>query len=191
MQISPQARPHTAEVALLVRIAERDAVALGALFDLWAPRLGGYLRRMLGNPSDADDALQEAFASLWRHAPRFDPARHDPALWILQQARWRALDVMRSRKPAVASLQSEESCGDDTDPTTARVELEDHAVAVRTALRRLPEEQSVLLELSFYRGFSHGEIARRTGQPVGTVKSRIRRAMLRMRDLLVHLKESA
>jgi len=178
--------------ALLARIAGRDADALGDLFDRWAPRLNGYLRRMLGSPADAEDALQEAFAILWTRAAQFNPERHDPALWILQQARWRALDLLRARgRAGNVATQPEDPDPGESDPTCDAVVHRDRARAVRAALRRLPTEQSDLLELAFYGGLSHGEIATRTGQPLGTVKTRIRRGIHRLRELLPNLKESA
>lgn len=176
---------------LLARIAARDAVALGLLFDCWAPRLLGYLRRMLGSAADAEDALQEAFALIWTRAAQFDPLRHDPALWLLQQARWRALDALRTRQRTATAEPSFALPTAEGDPTAEVVAERDQASTLRAALRRLPPEQGDLLELAFYRGLSHGEIAARTGQPLGTVKARIRRAIIRLRELLPHLKEPA
>lgn len=168
---------------LLTRVARgRDRTAFAAVYDRLAPRVYGFLLKLLGNRPDADDVLQETFLQVWNQAERFDPTRASPDGWVLMIARSRAGD--RLRKRAASKLVAE---GANEPSTTAhpgeRAEVADDARRVSAALARIPPEQRDLIRLAFYDGLTHEQIARTLGLPLGTVKTRIRLGMMRLRDL--------
>ena len=173
--------PDTPE--LLARVArDRERSAFAAVYDRLAPRAYGFLLKLLGNRSDADDVLQETFLQVWNQAGRFDPSRASPDGWVLMIARSRAGD--RLRKRATAKTVGEPA----TEPTTTadpgeQLETADSAGRVSAALARIPPEQGELIRLAFYDGLTHEQIARTLGLPLGTVKTRIRLGMMRLREL--------
>ncbi len=165
---------------LIGRIAgDRDAAAFAALYDRLAPRALGLLIRVLRNRPDAEDVLQETFLQVWNQAARFDRARSVPLGWVLMIARSRATDRLRKRS-ATATEQSPE-VPTATDPT-AGLQATETAGRVSAALGGLPPEQAAPLRLAFYEGLTHERIAARLGVPLGTVKTRIRLGMARLRD---------
>lgn len=168
---------------LLARVArDGDRPAFAAVYDRLAPRVYGFLLKLLGNRSEADDVLQETFLQVWNQAARFDPARAGPDGWVLMIARSRAADRLRRR--VAAKIQN----GPGDEPTDTahpgeRLERADDARRVSAALARIPPEQGELIRLAFYDGLTHEQIARHLGLPLGTVKTRIRLGMMRLRDL--------
>lgn len=166
------------DVELMRRIAGGDREGLAALYDRLAPRAFGLALHLLRNRGDAEDVLQETFLRVWELAPRFDPAKCPPAGWVLMIARCRALDRLRRRSPATGEgveLGAEE-------PPGREMERREDAARIAAALARLPAEQAEAIRLAFFEGLTHEQVARRLGQPLGTVKTRIRRGMLRLRD---------
>ncbi len=168
---------------LLTRVArDRDRTAFAALYDRLSPRVYGFLLKLLGNRPDADDVLQETFLQVWNQAGRFDATRAGPDGWVLMIARSRAAD--RLRKRATTRTVGEPAA----EPATTahpgeRLEVADAAGRVSAALARIPPEQGDLIRLAFYDGLTHEQIARTLGLPLGTVKTRIRLGMMRLRDL--------
>jgi RNA polymerase sigma-70 factor, ECF subfamily len=168
---------------LLGRVArDRDRTAFAAVYDRLAPRVYGFLLKLLGNRPDADDVLQETFLQVWHQAGRFDPVRGNPDGWALMIARSRAGD--RLRKRAATKVVGEPP----VEPATTahpgeRLEASDDAGRLSAALARIPPEQGDLIRLAFYDGLTHEQIARTLGLPLGTVKTRIRLGMMRLRDL--------
>jgi RNA polymerase sigma-70 factor (ECF subfamily) len=170
------------DAELMQAIAANDAAAFAAFYDRHAPRVLGVLRRLLGQPGDAEDALQEAFWQVWERAERFDPGRSSPLVWLLLIARSRALDLLRRRGGERPIAAIAEPAG-DADPGLP-VERSEDRQRVRRALAAIPGEQRHAIDLAFFGGLTHDQIARRLGLPLGTVKTRIRLGLRRLRDLL-------
>jgi RNA polymerase sigma-70 factor (ECF subfamily) len=169
--------PEPPPEALLRLVAGGDAEALGRFYELHARLVNGLALRILGNTADAEDVVQEVFLQVWNQAARFDARRGSVGAWLCAIARSRALDRLR-RRPA----RREEPEG--AAPPAWTSPRNDEALAVRRALDRLSRDQRVALELAYYEGLSHSEIAARLDEPLGTVKTRIRTAMMRLREVL-------
>lgn len=172
--------------ALLARIAAADAEALSLLYDRHASVVLGVLTRMLGGGGEAEEVLQEVFLQVWRQAGRFRPELASPRGWLLMMARSRALDRIKS---ATASRRREEAIVEESPAVAAaegssRLEQEEERARVRRALAALSAEQRQAIELAFFVGLSHSQIAERLGAPLGTVKSRVLLGMRKMRQLL-------
>jgi RNA polymerase sigma-70 factor (ECF subfamily) len=178
------------EDAALVRgMAAGDDRALGALYDRWQGFVHGVVARILRQPNDIEDVVEETFWQAWRQASRFDPARGAVQTWLLTIARSRALDRARAlRRRRESPIE-----GDDGEVVVQQVAPDDPGLdteaaerrrIVTAALAQLPAEQREALELGYYGGFSQSEIAERTGQPLGTVKTRMRLAMQKLRSQL-------
>lgn len=166
---------------LLARAAQGDREAFAEFYGRHAPRVLGLLMTMLGRRAEAEDVCQEAFLQAWRQAARFDADRSPGLAWLLVIARSRALDSLRRRRAQDSAPRGgeREAPVADTD-----FELADTATPARTALARLPEEQRSVIALAFYGGLTHEQIARQQGLPIGTVKTRIRRGMIALREFL-------
>ncbi|MEX2541742.1 MAG: sigma-70 family RNA polymerase sigma factor [Trueperaceae bacterium] len=169
------------ESELMVRVAEGDEIALGRLYE----RLGGNVfalaLHMLGDREDAEEVLQDSFVNLYRSARRFDPALGSVRAYTYTIARNQARMRLRKRRSRLPTepLEEREPTAPATDNATA--------IALNGALARLEHDEVRLLEATFFDGFSHMELAERTGLPLGTLKSRIRRALLKLRGLLGEL----
>ena len=172
---------------LLARIALRDATALSSLYDLTAGAVYGVCCRILRDPSDAEEVTGDVFLQVWQKTSRFDPGRGAALTWLLTLARSRAIDRLRSRG-AARRHETGLDDGDDSpssDPgPEARSSLAQRAALVRNALADLPDEQREVLELAYFEGLTHSEIAERLAQPLGTAKSRIRLALAHLRRSL-------
>jgi RNA polymerase sigma-70 factor (ECF subfamily) len=171
----------TPESVLVTRVRSGDEKAMAELYDRLSPVVYGIALRVLGNTDAAEDILQEVFLQLWRTPDAFDPARGSLAAWLAMISRNRALDALRKRRPQV-----------DIDDVDVAVETDFADAAekgrflgrIRGALERIPVPQRSALEMAFFEGLTHTEIARKTGDPVGTVKTRIRTAVLSLREAL-------
>ncbi|HKV50670.1 MAG TPA: sigma-70 family RNA polymerase sigma factor [Gemmatimonadaceae bacterium] len=183
---------------LLHRIAGGDQRALGALYDRQVTLVHSLAVRLLGDADDAEDVVEETFWQVWRQASRYDASRGSVPTWLCSIARSRALDLLRSakRRPErLASLTDD----DDHDVAVASpnvsplgaAEQSEQRVLVRSALNELPPEQRESIELAYFGGLSQSEIAERTGQPLGTIKTRVRLAMTKLRARLSVLREGA
>jgi RNA polymerase sigma factor (sigma-70 family) len=166
--------------ACLKRIRDmQDQAAFAALFRHFAPRIKSYLIRCGGSASQAEEATQEAMATVWRKAHLFDPAKASAATWIFRIARNKQLDaIRRQRRPEPEDLPW--SVGESADPADEFV-LTEAQDKLRKAVDALPEKQRVIVEQAFYGERSHTEIAEVTNLPLGTIKSRIRLALDRLR----------
>jgi RNA polymerase sigma-70 factor (ECF subfamily) len=151
--------------------------ALRALYDLCSGKVMAIALRLLGDRAEAEDVVQETFLELWRRTADYDPTRASPATWAVVIGRSRALDRLRARSSAarVATAQAAEPV--DADPGPQPVEVREDQRRVREALSVLPPEQREVIELAYFEGLVQSEIAARTGQPLGTVKTRVRLAM--------------
>ena len=169
--------------ALLLRVAEnRDRAAFALLFSHFAPRVKAYLLRLGASSALAEDLAQEALLNLWRKAHLFDPAKASAATWLFAIARNLRIDAIRREKRPEwepADLLPESPAAADTVLAMAGEE-----VRLRTALKHLPPDQIQVIELSFFADKPHSQIAGELGIPLGTVKSRLRLAMARLKRAL-------
>lgn len=168
-------------VALMARVRlAGDQAAFAELFRHFAPRIKGFLMRSGTSEAQAEELVQEVMATVWRKAATFDPSRASLAAWIFTIARNRRIDLARrTMRPEPEDL----SWGPDTAPDQADVlAFQQEAAALADAVGRLPETQRDLIERAFFGENTHNEIAEATGLPLGTVKSRIRLALEKLRN---------
>lgn len=164
------------DAALIQKIVQRDESALAALYDRYASLLSSLLNRILRDTQASEEILQDVFYQLWRNAAQFDPARGSLPGWLAVIARNRAISRLRRHNP---------SEGDELLETTVIVPANlENALAqqqllgrVKGALENLSSEQRAAIELAYFEGLTHSEIASKTGDPLGTVKTRIRSAV--------------
>ena len=178
---------------MVERVARGDEVALGQIYDRFGPAVYSLCLRIVRDRSTAEELAQEVFVRLWRGAASFEPTRGRLSTWLLRIAYNLALNELRRRqsRPIVApdSGWDVASAGladtsDESDPVLA-AGMHERADVVRHALAQLPSAQRQAIELAFFGGLSQAEVAAAQGEPLGTVKSRIRVGMQRMRELLM------
>ena len=179
-----------AAAALLPAVAGGDLAAFEALYDRHSGLLFGLLLRILGNPEDAQEVLQETFVKVWSSAKMFDAVRGSEVSWLVSIARSRAIDRLRSRR---IRSDRENDAGREAEHHGSYVAAASGAddairseaqVAVRGALAELPESQRVALELAYFEGMSQSEIAEQLGEPLGTIKTRMQLGMKKLRTRL-------
>jgi len=183
-ELVPPAADDTVDVALMQRMTRGDGAALDALFGRHGDRVHGLLLRMLGASGEAEEVLQEVFLQAWKKADSYRPDRSSPRGWLLVMARSRALDRMRATRSArrrdEGALQEQPLVA----PAEADLEIERLELATRTRelLAELPPEQREAIELAFFGGLTHTEVASRLGVPLGTIKSRILMGMKKLKQ---------
>lgn len=169
----------------IVRIAtQRDEAAFETLFRHFAPRLKSYFTKRGGDPAMAEEITQEALVSLWKNADQFDPNKASAATWIFTIARNLSIDRFRQARRPAFDANDPAFVPDDEEPPDEILERAEAEQKVREVMDALPLNEKSVLMLSFYENQSHGEIAKRLGLPIGTVKSRIRLAFGRLRAAL-------
>jgi len=179
LAMAPDART---DVELLGLIAGGDRPAFEELYRRYARSVLGIALRRMGDRGRAEDATQDTFASIWRSASRYDPARGRPASWLYTVARNAIVDGLRRRpEPAVADAP-DVAAGDPGPPEAAEAEWV--SWRVHRAIETLPEHERSLVELAYWSGMSQSEIAEYLGLPLGTVKTRTRAALGRLADEL-------
>ena len=171
--------------SLLLAVAQGDSRAVSACLDRYSGLIWSIARRMSPTDTDAEDAVQEIFIDLWKSAHRFDPERSSEKTFVVMIARRRLIDRLRrhQRQPEFDSLDHENAPEISGDAHN-RMERDAEALLAAEALEQLRPEQRQLVELSVLKGIPHGEIARTTGIPLGTVKSHIRRGLIALREAL-------
>ena len=177
-----------ADTAVVRRIAEGERAAMAELYYRYADVVFSLACRIVGVPADAEDVVQEVFTQAWRQAGRYDAGRASAAAWLLNMTRSRAIDRLRANKTRL-----QVSGDDDRIAVTpaAGQDQEAHAIGaeraerVRTALSRLGDAQRQALDLAYFGGLTHGEIAARLHEPHGTIKTRIRTGLLKLREALM------
>jgi RNA polymerase sigma-70 factor (ECF subfamily) len=181
--LSDAEREHYAD--LLVAVAERqDRAAYSELFAYYAPRVKSYLMRLGADAAGAEEITQDVMVAIWRKADLFDRVQASVSTWIFRIARNRRIDVFRrTRKPDLDPSEAMILPAAAEAPE-ARVESREVETRVRAAMKDLPAEQLEMLQLAFYEGLSHRDIADRLDVPLGTVKSRIRLAFLKLKGRL-------
>ncbi len=174
---------------LMQRVVGRDAEAFARLYDRHADLIYSVALRVLADPALAQDAAQDVFLRLWRTPTAYDPARGRFVSWLVSVARNRAVDEVRMRGRRRLREMGENASLDDPpdaraeDPQLA-VQVQADRLAVRRALALLPDEQRTAIELAYFSGLTQQEIAERLGQPLGTIKTRTRLAMRKLRAAL-------
>ncbi len=185
----------TADIALLTRIAGRDAVALGALYDRHHRLLFSLILRILRDRGESEDILQEVFVRVWDRADSYSPALGTPSAWLVRIARNRAIDRLRARqvRANVAESFEDPPVAPDLTPTGNPEQLArtaEHRRAILAALDQLPPEQRTLIDAAYFDGYTQSELAERFTLPLGTVKTRIRTAMQTLRGTLAPLADT-
>ena len=193
----PQRLPLEEERGLLVRLRAHEEAALGELYDRLSPWVLGVAYRILGDADEADEVLSDVFVQVWRRIDQHDARRGPLTPWVLSIARNRALDQLRRRQRWWRKADRMERAGavNGDDPGLARDTAEASVPgwpvhrAVHQALGALPDEQRQVVLLAYFEGLSHSEIAHRTGDPLGTVKTRLRLAHQKLEERLRFLKD--
>lgn len=171
---------------LLQRIATGDRAAFSDLYDRLASRVFGLVKRLLRDPAQSEEVTQEIFLEIWQHASRYEAARGSATSWILTMTHRRAVDRIRASQ---ASRDRDERIGirdleREFDSVAEGVEITIENERVKRAMQRLTELQRQAVTLAYYGGYSHSEVAEMLHIPVGTVKTRLRDGMIRLRDEL-------
>lgn len=184
--LAPRGEPARDITMLVTAVAAGDQRAFGDLYDAVAARVHGLVRRVLVDEAQSEEVTQEVFLELWQSAPRFDASRGSALGWIFTLAHRRAVDRVRSaqssreRDERVAKRDAATAYDPVAEEGDARIESQ----RVHRAMRELSDSQREAITLAYYGGFSQSEIAERLGTPIGTVKTRLRDGMIRLRDLL-------
>ncbi len=183
------------DLRLMEAIKAGEADALAALYARYGRAVTSLCRRIVGDARDAEEATLDAFVQLWEHGDRYDPGRASPLSYLMTLARSRALDRARALGRQRSAVSDDDgallaalarSDGAAASPLTVLLTAE-HRGGIESALAGLPAEQREALALAFLEGLSHREVAERLGAPLGTVKTRIRQGLLRLRDALARL----
>lgn len=193
MATAPEVLTETVDVrdqdwaSLIERMAGGDEYALSAFYDRSSRLIFGLLLRILNDTGMAEEVLLDVYMQVWRQAAKYDRSRGKTLAWIVTIARSRAIDRLRSTRQEEMRKESLDAGGNSVQLTSA---FEDPTIAperqrvVRLALDSLPSEQREVIEMAYYLGLSHSEIAARLGQPLGTVKTRTRLGMMKLREQL-------
>lgn len=169
---------------LMASIAAGDRAAFRALYERTSAKLYGICLRLLGTEAEAQEVLQDAFVTVWRSAARFDPARASAITWLSVVARNKAIDRLRQRRPESEQIDAAADVPDDSPLATAVIEQEDDARRLAHCLEQLENRSRAMIRAAFFDGASYPELAEREGVPLGTMKSWIRRGLLRLRGCL-------
>jgi RNA polymerase sigma-70 factor, ECF subfamily len=184
---------HSPDSALVSRAAAGDERALGELYDRYGGLAFSLASAIVGEHADAEEVVADAFAQMWRSASAFDPSRGSVAAWVATIARTRALDLVRSRKRRARVLEEAAVVTDEgetfvlapsTESTDRAAELTETSAIVRRSLADLPAPQRKVIELAYFGGLSQSEIATQLSEPLGTVKTRMRAGMEKLRQAL-------
>lgn len=193
---APQDDRNAALAQMLARVGLGDRAAFAALYKAVSAQLLGVILRIQRDRGQAEDVLQEIFVNIWRAAQGFDAARAQPMTWLTSIARNRAIDSLRRGKTEVATVTSLSADDDDDGPNLVdtlasdldgpmqALEQASQAKAVSRCIGALSAEQQQCVALAYYQGLSHSEVAQHLKQPLGTVKSWVRRALISLKDCL-------
>lgn len=187
----PDADEAAADARLLARLAGGDRPAFAEIYDRYSRPLYAIALRVLNDPREAEDVLHDVFLTVWSRAGDYQEKRGQVFAWLLTLTRNRAIDRVRARKRRSEILRqafpadlgyAESGAGD----SAGLLWHQEKAAAVRQAVATLPTDQRQALELAFFRGLTQQQIAGQLGEPLGTIKARIRRSLLRLRETLSH-----
>ena len=186
------AQPSIDEIALVARIAKQDQTALATLYDRYANLLYSVAFKILGTAEETEEAVLDVFQQVWRTAARYNPQKARVDTWLFMQVRSRALDKLRSKKRTSRTQQISLDAIDMEAQAPTKNPVEDVIVLERrklivTAMQQLPPEQRQVIELAYFQGLTHSEIATQTGVAIGTIKTRIRLGLNKLRGSLSSL----
>ena len=176
----------TIAVHLIRQVANQDRDAFSQLYDRFSSLVFTLAMRMLRARSDAEDLLQEVFVQVWRQARNYSTERGSPEAWIVNIARSRAIDKIRSIRRMEKSfvLTDDPARAESSDNVESSAAESEARMAMNSALANLPDTQRKVLELAYFDGLTQTEIANRLAEPLGTVKTRMRSGIQRLRDML-------
>lgn len=179
--------PNAADRAIVERVAAGDQAALGSLYDRHGRAVYSLACRIVTDRADAEDVVQEVFAQAWRQAARYEPLRATVIGWLLMMTRARAIDRVRARsaRPVAAGMELPDLPDFAPGQEAAAISLES-VERLKEALRELPAAQRTAIELAYYDGLTQADIAATLGEPLGTVKTRMRSALQKLRAALQH-----
>ena len=190
---NPTTAQQSADREMIARIGRGDQGALSSLYDRLSGPLYSLAVRMLGDAADAQEALQDVFLQIWSRAGTYDPEQSTVFSWAVLLTRSRVIDRLRARarrlRVVVGSTEDKDSPTEAPGASTSEsaadtADKNEEAARVRFVLNNLPPEQREVIELAFFGDLTHYEIAAQLGQPLGTVKARIRRGLLKLRERL-------
>lgn len=189
MSNPPEQDERAVELELLARIARRERAAFEALYDRYANILYATAMKFVKEGADAQDVVQDVFIQIWDKAKLYDPAKGKPLTWALTLTRNRSIDRIRSiqRRTRLRDQFEKETVADESAAfreALSGVDAGDKNQILRDAVSRLSPEQRKVIELAFYEGFTQSEVAERLGQPLGTVKARARRGLMKLKEIL-------
>jgi len=177
---SAEFKTGVSDLSLILALCSGDESAMAALYDRYSSIVYSVALRVLGDTAAAEDVLQEVFMQLWRNPGVFDSSRGNLGAWLAVIARNRAIDGLRKRRPETdvedVIVSVEPDMSGDAERSRAMEK-------VRSALSAMPAAQRSALEMAYFEGLSHSEIAAKTGEPLGTVKTRIRAGLLALRKV--------
>lgn len=169
---------------LMGQVVARDAAALKAVYERTSAKLYGICLRLLGDEAEAQDVLQEVYVALWNKAATFDPARASPITWLATLARNRSIDRLRSRRPDGEGIEAALAIPDERPSSFDVLEQADDAKRLHHCLEELGEPARSQIRAAFFEGKTYPQLAESNGVPLPTVKSWIRRGLLRLRECL-------
>ena len=178
---SADSKAVTTDLALVMAVKSGDQAAMGSLYDRYSSVVYAVALRVLGDTGAADDILQEVFMQLWRNPGAFDSSRGNLGPWLAVIARNRAIDSLRKRRP---ETDFEDVVVSVTPDMSADAEKSRVLAKVRDALGEMSASQRKALEMAYFEGLTHSEIAAKTGEPLGTIKTRIRAGLLALRKCI-------
>ncbi|MET0927181.1 MAG: sigma-70 family RNA polymerase sigma factor [Solirubrobacterales bacterium] len=187
-KLTPEALQRLADEDLMTLVDRRDPDAFAVLYDRHGGAAYALAHRIVGDPAIAEDVTQEAFISVWRSGARFDAARGSVRSWTLGIVRNRAIDALRRVSGSAPKLNLDDDALLESQTSEELTDSEairrETSRRVRGALRELPDEQSEVIGLAYFGGFTHTEIAEMLGMPLGTVKGRMRLGLEKIRNTL-------
>ena len=185
-KLSPAEKMAMAALATLIEdiAAHKSKAAFKKLFEYFAPRLKGYLMRLGSSEAQAEELVQDVMLTVWRKAALFDRRKAAASTWLFTIARNRRIDILRREKYPELDPEDPALVPDEEVQPDDAVIMAERKAEVQSAMATLPEEQVELVKLAFYKGWSHSEIAKETGLPLGTVKSRLRLSFTRLKEAL-------
>lgn len=189
MAVASTAGTAAADREALTRMARGDDSGLAELYDRHGRLAYSLALRIVRDEADAQDVTQDVFVQAWRQADRFEASRGNVVAWLVTMTRTRAIDLLRRRRvrPGLTDDGAGVDVTDDAPPQDVQFEWGERAASVRRAVGDLPPLQRLAVELAFFEGLSHAEIAAQLELPLGTVKTRVRQGLLKMRERLAEV----
>jgi RNA polymerase sigma-70 factor (ECF subfamily) len=187
--MNAETKDHTAEIELIRQIGKGNRAAFASFYEQFAGVIYSTALKVLNDQRDAEDVAQEVFVMIWDKATMYDPSRGKPLTWAVTMTRNKAIDKLRSlqrRFRLKEQVEKEASCDDQLQERAPLQDLEDseRGQIVRSAVMKLSKEQREVIEMAYFSGLTQNEIAEELNEPLGTVKARIRRGMMKLRRLV-------